>query len=72
MEWQDISTAPKDGTTVLLYRERRDTPGKSQLEFMEFGHYVDYAGCWYTHKLLRSRPPTHWMPKPEPPRKERE
>jgi len=46
--WQDISTAPKDGTTIILGRAERDdsvaisTPGHWQ-EGYEDG--VDYMGC---------------------------
>ena len=73
--WQPIETAPKDGTSVLLY---------------EPGHGID-VGHWYvhTHDEYKERPdglfervtvsnpgywncnetqrPTHWMPLPKVP-----
>lgn len=67
-EWQDIETAPKDGTVVLLA--------------MTDHHRSIFAG-WWTHErvmipywktmsnwgrnLDREYQPTHWMPLPEPP-----
>lgn len=64
-EWRDISTAPKDGTPVLLV-----IPENSG------GHIPPifigaYHGEWYTYgasssgTLWRGQP-THWQPLPAP------
>lgn len=59
--WQPIETAPRDKTHVALLRLNGDgswTYGH--------GYYMPLEGwrCWkhYAHK-----PPTHWVPLPEPP-----
>lgn len=64
--WQDIGTAPKDGTYVLVWR-----PDEGD------GHHEAHAGidvwiegCWYKSRRLQQ--PTHWMPLPSPPSKEGE
>lgn len=72
MEWQDISTAPKDGTKVLVGRFVR----KCQTDF----NNIVTVDFWHTPKLhnflgwgnfnTQHWPPTHWMPLPNPPRSE--
>ena len=66
-EWQPIETAPKDGTTVLLF-----SPGYGRWLGSHTGKPV-----WYCSKIGdRDIPPpkseiskpTHWMPLPEPPK----
>lgn len=72
MDWQPIETAPKDGTSVLLF------PGDS----------VDITIGWFSKEFSSSPgvwksiekesnydilvpiiiKPTHWMPLPEPPK----
>jgi hypothetical protein len=63
MNWQDISSAPTDGTAVLLW-------------FVDHGamvgSYCDYdnvnnAGGWAIGFDNYGLPPTHWMPLPEDP-----
>ena len=62
--WQDIRTAPKDGTTVDLWSPK----------------YVRFTGCVWTKLYKRNDyqwfqygtdgyeiEPTHWMPLPAPP-----
>jgi hypothetical protein len=55
MNWQPISTAPKDGTTVFLYCD----------------DYVPYAvgvGSWEDDEWIIDGAgwvPTHWMPVPK-------
>jgi len=54
-EWQDIESAPKDGTWVCLYQEG-------------FGVQL---GAWLKGSSSEgwnyTESPTHWMPLPEPP-----
>jgi len=64
MDWQDISTAPKDGTKVNLRHEL--CPG-----YDTTGHFHD--GTWLTRSFFLSgttmcmyRTPTHWAPLPAP------
>lgn len=59
-EWQPISTAPKDGTIILLYIPRAFTyPTKP-------GYWWKQHGYWRAYGPDAIRP-THWMPLPEPP-----
>lgn len=58
--WQPISAAPKDGTTVLVWR-----PSEGE-------HYPAHVGVdfWSNKSWYRSRrhqQPTHWMPLPPAP-----
>jgi hypothetical protein len=63
-DWQPIKTAPKDGTTILVFRPEAT------------GQYIPLVGSDYFDptynggRWMRSNPdtrPTHWMPLPEPP-----
>jgi hypothetical protein len=66
--WQDISTAPLDGTTVELFipafGDRFYGPGSFAV------HLDDSAPEWRMHNKdigwCRAHPPTHWRPLPEP------
>ena len=62
-EWQTIDTAPQDGTEVLLYCPQE--PGDDEpvtLGLFERGEWCALQEHW--PQLF----PTHWMPKPEPPK----
>lgn len=71
MEWQQIETAPKDGTRVYVAHELdRQSMSKSKYFGLNTGSYED--GVWQpsaffmcSDGMLR-RNPTHWMPLPEP------
>lgn len=58
-DWQDISTAPKDGTRVIMWGPGWDGPQTHQ---------------WATPARAREEmkywtdPPTHWVALPEPPK----
>ncbi len=61
--WQPISTAPKDGTTILAWQDSRVRLLRwKRVEGFPDGGYWDE---W--HARLSHVPPTHWMPLPEPP-----
>lgn len=61
-QWRDISTAPKDGSKIIVYRPIHD------------GNYIPKVGidywfknrCW--GKSRSDTQPTHWQPLPEPPK----
>lgn len=53
--WQDISTAPKDGTKVLLWVPRWS---------VVVGSYQHSLMSWWDGDLVA---PTHWRPLPAPP-----
>jgi len=68
-EWQDISTAPKDGSEFVMLDARVQTAC--------VGHWMDNVS-WRNEGLrpgeARAEPawfplatPTHWMPLPPPP-----
>lgn len=61
MDWQPIESAPRDGTTVLLFAPGWDAPktgwtyGKDEWQDCPYSvARADYA-------------PTHWQPLPPPP-----
>jgi hypothetical protein len=65
-EWQDISTAPKDGTRVLLLT------GRSEVAVGFWGinkSHLYLLSQWLTDLGPSSRA-THWMPLPAPPRED--
>ena len=65
-EWQDISTAPKDGTRILIWCNWPTLPSVYACSF-ECGQWQ--TGIWTAAK----RPgPTHWQPLPAPPAAQRD
>lgn len=67
--WQDISTAPKDGTEVILSKWSGSyaTPETSFCWAIN-GYFKD--GYWYSKDPIIGKlaEPTHWMPLPQPPK----
>ena len=60
--WQLIETAPRDGTSVLLFMPRQSG------DFIATGEWSSAHGGWVETWGHRSwGQPTHWMPEPEPP-----
>lgn len=71
-EWQDISTAPKDGTSILIYMRDSNCP-------IVVGHWEDGKrwgadeSWWAFDEMALSdifgsiEDPTHWMPLPRKP-----
>jgi hypothetical protein len=75
-DWQDISTAPRDGTEIILFHPVAGVcagfcpaPGFAW-------HVMDGSNTFVAQKSGRSVPtltsftrnPTHWMPLPAPPK----
>jgi hypothetical protein len=63
MEWQDIASAPKDGTLCAL--RFRDPLGVYE---SLLPHFLHDDGLWYLYEpptQLKMRP-THWKPAPPP------
>ncbi|WP_424137329.1 hypothetical protein [Roseomonas chloroacetimidivorans] len=62
MDWQPISTAPRNGTHVILCKRRR-TDGSYEVGE---GFYDDWAKAW-AWADERMTHPDLWQPMPEPP-----
>jgi hypothetical protein len=60
-EWQDISTAPKDGFHILLWRD--------DIQFV--GYHAEAGWCMQGCKLINPEP-THWMPLQNPPKQRKD
>jgi hypothetical protein len=75
MEWQPISTAPKDGTLVMLWDPDGDPNYYIARWFADhryrregpFGPFVWTNGDPASGIRLARDVPTHWMPLPAPP-----
>ena len=69
--WQTIETAPKDGTSILLYGYWEGEIHKIEDEKniwmaqYTYGDWLINGGDSYGSYV---RNPTHWMPLPEPPK----
>jgi len=62
MEWKPIASAPRDGTEIIIGNDVDD--GMDVVWWGRLGSRIgwtdgDYIMTW----------PTHWMQKPEPPKK---
>lgn len=70
-EWQSISTAPRDGTAILVYEkwENRFKANKSDY-YIQIAYWWDYE--WRIDALVppTGKYPTHWMPLPQPPKED--
>lgn len=68
--WQPISTAPKDGTRILLGRFTGDKQDAFD-GFIEVDWYRTKAAkrgfIGFGNFNARHWPPTHWQPLPSPP-----
>lgn len=74
--WMDISTAPKDGTRILVYITG-DKQSVVRWERVGFSyHWVVYGQCGFWTKrtkiivLGKDTEPTHWQPLPPSPSSE--
>lgn len=59
-DWQEIETAPRDGTYVLGYG-----PHETRGNYVESVHY--YRGLWTIQWMEGYGSPTHWRPLPKGP-----
>ena len=60
--WQDIATAPKDGTLILGWNG-----GIQLIWYVDLGHGEAWVNAATAYELKRDRQPTHWMPLPPVP-----
>ena len=60
MDWQPISTAPKDSTIMLLF--------SAGVDVMTVGFFRRKYDEWNTIPGCGFIEPTHWMPLPPPPK----
>lgn len=71
--WMPIETAPKDGTSVILFWPYITQDGFVSSGQWFSGHYDVETGArgngyWYSWNVNSgATPPTHWMPLPPPP-----
>lgn len=67
-KWQQIDTAPKDGTLILLWCEKATEPSLARFDngYWRNNHYGEREMYWHFSN------PTHWMPLPPAPEKEPE
>jgi len=72
-EWRPISTAPKDGTTIMVFKFTPPAWSVIGLAFW-FGQGAISGWMSYGLPVLDGEPqtlglahPTHWMPLPAPP-----
>jgi hypothetical protein len=64
--WQDISSAPKGRTVIILGRPGvRSQQGRWYNDAIPPGFYSDNSGA--DEFTAKSNPATHWQPLPEPP-----
>ena len=68
-EWKTIDSAPKDGTSILLWCPYADKSGTIVVgEFwVRAWASSDWKIDYSTMVILDAPDPTHWMPLPEPP-----
>ena len=71
MEWQPIETAPRDGTTILVYFKRHGAMSVSWTSREDDGFYIwcvdDHKFGPYAVRGYMHGDDTHWMPLPPPP-----
>lgn len=74
MDWQPIETAPRDGTSVLLYVRGKQCVGRWFLEMWHdwgvqapFSDAFSPVGEIIIGSVIVRSGPTHWMSLPPPP-----
>jgi hypothetical protein len=75
--WQDISTAPKDGTIIFVWADDYQWPeavfyekydDETAAEVGEPGYWRFAEGILADNATVEFGTLTHWMPLPSPPR----
>jgi Protein of unknown function (DUF551) len=74
-EWQDIESAPKDGSYMLMYFPEVGYRSESiRVGFFDADKYAKKPKPYFRGignplgvKYERDNQPTHWMPLPKPP-----
>jgi len=73
MEWQQIETAPKDGTEILLALAPNSNAQDGQVVIGAFYYSVLWGDCWMfngDYTITADGGATHWMPLPKLPEAE--
>ena len=75
MEWQPISTAPKDGTFILAWAEYCGGGEQVVVQYRKpkgragkFGHFVWAQNINSDGDAIAEKVVTRWMPLPAPPK----
>ena len=68
MEWQDISTAPKDGSIVMLNTFEGVCPGVFDHSLWHCSYAIQEDKGEFGFYGFIDVEPTHWMPLPTPPK----
>lgn len=68
-DWQDIETAPKDGTRILAFAPKRKGAinENARVDQVRVDRRVERYRWQYARELPEA-PYTHWMPLPAPPK----
>lgn len=65
MEWMPIETAPKDGTSILIFEPCSNRCLYNRIYVV---HYSDKSWAESDGEMYSVFYPTHWMPLPNPPK----
>jgi hypothetical protein len=71
VQWQPIETAPRDGTVILVYQNRKEIETIYPARWLEDfdGRYTWQVLCAiHGDNFLPDSYITRWMPLPEPPK----
>lgn len=71
MQWRPIETAPKDGTQIIAYWDGSDGKCKGMACLSWDTTYHHWKDPLFWRVCFPRRPPTHWMPLPEPQEEEK-
>lgn len=63
VEWQDISTAPKDGSRVIIFTPNQEIPGGYQYEHLGESYWIAEDNRWAGFNRYINH--THWTPLPK-------
>lgn len=72
-DWRDISSAPRDGTSVILWTSTDNPEDASYVRDLLYGEHLNEVQIGYFNEDLQEwstthiGKPTHWMPLPSTP-----